>query len=244
MAFKDKYTGKKSNMSYFCILPFFGFKTDTGFESRTRGVYVRDSEARSGQRKVYGSESYEVSILYRKSMPSGKELELEDKFIQAVSSKYQKRAFLDGYFNALQTSPIETSLPKFYESSVGARIKLVPKFLRWIPIALTVVWLALYNILFPIFKQKFGYDLGSVLFVFPVPLLIWLIYAVVKNVLEDANYRSYQKQKNTQPAYNSLTREQKENVRQQYFAQMKRLYGPEAGAILEEYAILKGYDRI
>lgn len=244
MAFKSKYTGEKSGMIDFCILPFFGFKTDTGYDSRTRGVYIHDSSARGGQRKVYGTESYEVSILYRKSMPTGKELELEDKFIELVSPKYQKRAFLDGYFNALQTSPIETSLQEFYKTSIAIKHMRNPRLsFRWIPIVLTVIWFALYNITFPMFEQMFGYDVGAVLFVFPVPVLIWLIYAIVKNIFETAYDKKCRERRNAEPAFNSLTKAKKEEVRQQYFAKMKRYYGPAAGAVLEEYAILKGYDR-
>ena len=51
MAFKRSYEPTYDGTTTSCILDFFGFKRETKYVSHSRGVYVRDDNEKSGQRK-------------------------------------------------------------------------------------------------------------------------------------------------------------------------------------------------
>lgn len=239
MAFDRKYPDT-SKWSF--ILPFFGFEREKETSFYSQGVYVSDANALSGKSKVYRSNAYDEYVYVRTNAPTGRARDLEDKFIRIVSSS--DKTFLAG---------IDTSLSDFYRHMLSSSKKFSsPPAFRWIftiiAAILIGIWFLPYYFTFPIFVQRFGYEMGSALFVFPVPgtlfLIGWLIDKMRKRPYDRAYDRAYKEYQNEiLNGYSKLSSVQKEEVRQQYFANMEKWYGKEAGAVLKEYAILKGYDR-
>lgn len=225
MAFDRKYPDS-SKWSF--ILPFFGFEREKETNYRSRGVYVSDANALSGKSKVYRSESYEEDVFVRKVNPTGRLCELEEKFIQYASP-------FDGKYLPF----ICTSLKDFYCFECVKTRAFRPVF-KTVSKILIVLWLLSYSYTFPLFEQQFGRDVGSVLFVFAVPGALFLIGWLIDMFRENIHDRHLSEMRN---GYSKLNGTQKEELRQQYFADMEKKYGTAAGAVLREYAILKGYDR-
>lgn len=226
MAFDKKYPDP---CKWSFILPFFGFERDKETNYRSRGVYVTDTNSLSGKSKMYRREAYQEDIYVRHTVPTGRARELEDKFMRLTSS-YDKNQF----------AYITTSLKSFYVSAHSKKYKSPRLIFTIIAAILSGIWLLSYSYTFPFFKEQFGRDTGSVLFVFLVPgvlLLIGFLIDMLCGKMED------RRSKKIRQSYDRLTTSQKEAVRQQYFADMEKNYGKEAGAVLKEYAILKGYDR-
>ena len=228
MAFDKKYPDP---CKWSFILPFFGFERDKETNFRSRGVYVTDTNSLSGKSKMYRSEAYQEDIYVRHTVPTGKARELEDKFLRLMSSSPPKGKYY---------SYVTTSLESFYKSLQREK---VPRFRPVFTIIFAIligVWLSTYLYTFPIFEQRFGYDIGSVLFVFPVPAVLILTGLLIDHIRRRAHSRLEEKLLN---GFSKLSHAEKEAVRQQYFADMEKHYGKQAGAVLKEYAILKGYDR-
>lgn len=211
------------------ILPFFGFEREKETRFRSRGVYISDSDTLSGKRKVYGRESYDEDVFVRTKIPTGRERELEDEFIRIVSSSNEKLF-----------AGIETSLEGFYRNKQSCKLPSFRPIFKIIAAILIGVWFLPYSYTFPLFKQRFGYDTASVLFVFPVPGTLFLAGWFIDKLRSRAYDR---REDEILKGYSKLSYAQKEEIRQQYFAEMEKWYGKKAGAVLKEYAILKGYDR-
>ena len=228
MIFSSQYSDS-SECKFRNILPFFGFERDKETNFRSRGVYVSDANALSGKSKVYRRESYEEDVLVRKVTPTGKAWDLEAKFIQLASP-----------FDGKRLPYISTSVKDFYCAEQRHKLGLFRPVFKTIAKILIGIWLLSYSYTFPLFKQQFGYDVGCVLFVFAVPGLLFLIGWLIDMIRENLYDRHLNEMKD---GYSKLSGAQKEELRQQYFADMEKQYGKEAGAVLKEYAILKGYDR-
>ncbi len=233
MAFKNSYRhtldrdgkGKKGPNS--CILPFFGFDYGSDTDSYTQGVYISDPNERSGQRKVYGTHSLEVEVFSRKRTPEGKTLELEERFIHLASNSE----------DPWKMPYIHTSLQKFYEDVIVP--PSITSFGCVTGIILSVLWFIFYKFTFPPMEKMFGYDMGCVMFVFVAPIVICLALSALGGIVDLIKKAA----KKSAKKYYELTDEEKKEVQQKYFANMNERYGEKAGAILKEYAILKGYDR-
>ena len=217
--------GKKGAKS--CILPFFGFDYGSDTDSYSQGVYISDSTAPGGQRKVYGTHSLDVEVFSRNNPPTGKALELEEKFIRLVpkssdpwSLPYIQKSASDYYDDVLKPAPA---------ASIGCVLGII----------LTILWFVFYKHTFKPIEAKFGYDTGCVIFVFVAPIVINVALLVIGAIID-----GIKKACNKAPReYFELTWEEREEVKQKYFDKMRQLYGEEVGEVLKEYAILKGYVR-
>lgn len=234
MAFDNSYRhaldrdgkGKKGPDS--CILPFFGFKYGSDTDSYSQGVYIRDPNELSGQRKVYGTHSLEVEVFSRPCAPEGKALQLEEKFI-SLAKKHKN------YTDPWKMPYVPTSLKDYYNTYVNVSATGIGCV---IGLVLTVLWFVFYGSIFPLFKAKFGYDLGCVLFVFGGPVGLCLL-GIVGGLIVDL----IKKLTHTAPTpYNEMNPTEKAEAKEKYYRHMVDLYGSEAGEVLKEYAALKGYD--
>ena len=231
MAFNQSYRntldrdgkGKKGAKS--CILPFFGFSYGSDTTSYTQGVYISDPDTLSGQRKVYGTHSLDVEVFSRNHIPEGRAKELEDRFIALVKKD-----------DPWKMPYIPTSLCEYYndhERSSYAAVGCI------VGIVLTVLWFVLYSFTFPPIEAMFGYDTGCVVFVFGAPIALCvgtLILGAIADLIRKLAHKA-------PPEYWELTAAEKASAKEKYFAHMADRYGSEAGAVLKEYAILKGYDQ-
>lgn len=234
MAFNNRYTntldrdGKGKHGERSCILPFFGFKYGSDTTSYTQGVYISDANELSGQRKVYGTHELEVEVYSRNNTPTGKALQLEEKFISLVGGSHK---------DPWKMPYMHTSLKEFYDD------KIVPPAVAVIGCALGVVlvvlWFILYSVTFPPVESMFGYDMGCVVFVFVAPIVICLICAALGGIVDLIKKLTGK----TVPKFQGASASEKQKARQQYFDHMVSTYGEQAGAVLKEYAILKCYDR-
>ena len=218
--------GKKGSTS--CILPFFGFRYGSDTDSYTQGVYISDSNEISGQRKVYGTHSLEVEVFSRSSAPTGRAKELEDKFISLAKAR--------GYENPWNMPYIPTSLRDYYNNNERSSYTAVGCFLSIVPI---ILWFVLYRFTFPPVEARFGYNTGCVVFVFGIPIAICVGTSLLGGIVDLIRKLVHK----APPKYCDLTSEQRAAAREKYFAHMVDRYGSDAGAVLKEYAILKGYDR-
>ena len=230
MAFTQSYRntldrdgkGKKGEKS--CILPFFGFSYESDTSSYTQGVYVSDSDTLSGQRKVYRTHSLDVEVFSRNCTPEGRAKELEDRFI-ALAKKD----------DPWKMPYIPTSLREFYYDHMCTSCATVGCL---VGIVLTVLWFILYRFTFPPIEAMFGYDTGCAVFVFGAPITLCvgtLIFGAIVDFIRKLTHTA-------PPEYWALTVAEKAVAREKYFTYMTDRYGSEAGAVLKEYAILKGYD--
>ena len=240
MPFDTKYKPNGYTL-YGGILPFFGFKKDTDTTFYTQGVYVPDSDTLSGKRKEYRTHSREEEIYIRETTPSGKELMLENRFL--ILAKYDQR-FQSSSSGSKQFDPFQTpykctSLEEYYNSVYTYRPS--PSFLPLLIIAvvLCAIWFLPYSYIFPFFEQRFGYEMGCAIYVFPVPVIVILITLIIQKIRMGV----YNRRKKAIPKLSSLSYTEKAAVREKYLADMDVRYGKDYGDILREYAILKGYDR-
>ena len=201
-----------------CILPFFGFVRSSGSREYTQGVYVPDPNAWSGQSKMYKTHSKETEHFSRHLKPSGKEAELEKQFVDLCANKkhYQRKAYgLDGSF--ITVNPWR--MPHI-PTSVEEYYIYRPLRLHRLTPKLALLWL-------------FS---GPLFLILPwITFFIFLLRKII-NGIERILAKIH--------PYSKMSPKEKEWWRQNYFRYMKRVYGRKAGAILQEYAILRGYDRI
>lgn len=234
---------KKSEES--CILQIFGFKKEKRESSYLQSVYVSDDDTLSGKRKVTRSHSYEVHEWKRKNNPSGKELELENKFVEAIKKDdrfYSKDPLGRKVFDPLKTATVHTSLRDYYENWERALSGPSINYTRWVHIGIIVLfiaWFALYSFIFPVFEQIFGHDAGAAVYVFVAPIIFLLMYWGVFSFVSWREDIAYQKHQNPLPAYDFLSEKEIDDLRQRYFAYLERVYGKEAGEILGQYIQLK-----
>lgn len=250
MPFSDVYRKEKYSDS---ILSFFGYKCEEVEASYQQGVWLDDDHAIGGKSKVYRTQTYKLKQLTRKRPPSTKELELEDKFIASIinTEKFKNKIKIgaiygEKYFDPTDFPPILTSVSKYYDNMdllLNAPKHMPLHVFTIISVVLCVIWFALYSFTFPIFEQIMGYDFGCVVFVFVVPILILLIFAIIRKIFSNKEDKKFSEYFRTAKSFHSLSKEHQDNVRQRYLQHMSNFYGEEAGKILKEYAILKGYDK-
>lgn len=235
MAFYNTYrhtlnrdgTGEKGATC--CILPFFGFSHGSDSDTYTQGVYISDSDTLSGQRKVYGTHSVDVEVFSRSAEPTGKALELENKFIALVKKN-------KGMDDPWKMPYVPTSMREYYDSHVKGNAVGSGCVLS---IAAIILWFVFYNSIFPLFEAQMDYDSACVAFVFGGPIVLGLLGPLggwIFDLIRKAR-------KTAPPEYWEMTPEQREAAKKKYFDHMTYLYGAEAGEVLKEYAILKGYVR-
>ena len=250
MAFNSKYVPSYEGSLSSCILDFFGFEHSKEYSSYSQGVYVSDSNEISGQRKEYRSHITEREIFVRKTTPTGKALELENKFIKLIENdpKWQYRGPFGKTFDPCRTMNKPTSLAEYYKlhcfRSVNKNITRPSSRIFFIIAAIICgIWFLPYSYIFPVFEAKFGYDIGSVLYVFPVPGIAFLSAIIIKSIRQSRYEKKLLRAKASFPEFSKLNSVKKAEIRQKYLDDMDSFYGKEAGDFLREYAKLKGYDK-
>ena len=205
------------------ILPFFGFsyeKKDGGhFESYGGGVTITDKgggtyEAKQNPTYRSWKSTHEV-VFSRACPPYGRLKELEDSFFEHIRTR-----------DIFSTQYIPLSVKEY----VTRHQMTAPEnrgFLGCLPFLV-------FCCVAPILESRSHIDDSLLELLTPVGFAIsLLLFFIIKHIT-----------KKTQKPYESLSADEKKKVREEYLAYMIKKYGKEAGGILQEYAKLKGYDRI
>ena len=224
-----KYGSKKS------LLEFFGFTYQTWESPYTQSVWINDDSYIGGKRKVSNTEYDKYEGYERKHSPSGKEAELEDRFVKLQSSSFDPLASkylpvsVKDYYDGL-------SFPGEFEAGIGCGVGIV----------LTVLWIVLHHFTHPFLKNWLGtvmlngVNMLDAIWLFVVPIVICLITTLIGGVVQ--GIRRAKNGKRTK--YQDLSNEMRKALRDEYLKSLSSAFPGEAGEILKEYAILKGYDRI
>ena len=243
MGFKNEYRYNPGKYGYGLagetILPFFGFTYDTEkIKSwKKEGGEITLSQNSFGDYKVgqnptyYRDTSYEVIIFRRKNQPMGREIALENRFIELArkSGKY-KRINADGLsaeeFDERRLPGIPNSVTEYYCRRVLPSNSGVFKYV--FPILAFIVFAIIFK---PIEgSESFARDMVFTIGLTTIFFFIgWLIDHIREKQIKD---------------YGTMTEEEKNKIKVMYFNYMKQVYGEEIGEVLKEYAILKGYDCI
>ena len=220
----NSYKGKKSS-----ILPFFGFSYFTEDIPYTQTVWVEDRKSRTGKSSISRTEYDKEEGFERLHTPPEKMAELEDRFLALKNGT-----------NPLDMPYIPLSVKEYYEQSrfpgeteagTGCVVGCLPG----------ILWLILYSHTYPLVIRWFGEaEWNSALFVFGFPIGFCLVSGLIGGIVQIFRRIKYGKR----PDYCDLPEEKKKKLREDYLAYMKKKYGEKAGAVLQEYAILKEYDHI
>lgn len=226
MAFNNRYTrtlersggyhkGQKST-----ILPFFGFKYETSETPYTQTVWVSDSYSRTGRSAVSNTEYDKHEHFVRTETAS----DLERRFCALIDKPNR---------DIWYTTYIPTSVQEYYENLCTAEKTGRKKGCLFAVVSFFLVLVVVSGFL----KNVIDDDIRGLLLI-GVPTAFGL-FGKFLDISKEKRVESYL---NKHP-YHSLSAEAKERMRKSYFAYMTAVYGAEAGAILQEYAKLKGYDR-
>lgn len=242
LGFKDKYsrTLERSNGSYKygykkSLLEFFGFEYRTWESPYTQNVWIDDSSYLGGKRRISNTE-YDRSEGYsRAQTPTGRAAELENQFVQLQGES----------FNPLSSPYIPTSVMEYYDSlpfpgkaeaSIGCASGVL----------LSIVWLLLGKFTLPLITEWFGVvklggtEVNGLIWFFVTPIVVCLITTAIGGIIQGILRAKYGKK----PEYWKLSVKEKEQYRQEYLSEVAGSFSGEAGKILKEYAILRGYDHI
>ena len=206
------------------IFPFFGFQhkyVDTSYDqyNRTSDTITISGNTATYKKGVgYYSKRNRYNRVYERVEDStGKERELEDRFVALQREKNKGKYDTDILWSTKYVCP---SLRE-YVNSLGGDISqfyfypLIPLFyLGWI-------WTGTEDFL----RNNWIYV-----------LLVALVYIgiIVFSACKSAQLRK--------KAFHQMPADKYQKFRKKYFKSMAKLYGEDCGKILEEYAVLKGYD--
>ena len=231
-----EYLGEKST-----ILPFFGFHYEKGSKPYQQTVYIYDSNALSGKSPMTRTEYDHTESFYRVVEPSGKEKELEDRFCALLGNK-----------DIFKTKYIPTSFSEYKSEKSHSSGGVGCGFGCLLSVLLTVAWFVLFNVLFPHMERivEARVPLGntfesvdeaaSVIYILAMPLVFILFSAIVTLIINITSRIIKKIKKAPQKTPEEIEKELKES----YFNSMIWGYSSEQAAILREYAILKGYDKL
>lgn len=222
------------------MFPFFGFsyeEIDTSYDAIEKNP---DTATISGNTITFRSgggsfvkRSRHDEIFTRTKGPFGRERELEDQFYEIQKNKaYGKKDFEWDlkYISPSLSSYVEENKEKMVSKKVGASYLKLIKFLGLlflIAIAVLIVCSVL-GVSGDDFKEAMSSFFDS-----EIGMAIPLMVGAVLVILTMVNRHKIDRNVNDIGAH-----------REEYLKSMTDAYGYEAGRILQEYAILKGYDKI
>lgn len=249
MGFENVYTKKARNncplTEKSTVLPFFGFsyKKNTDVRHKLVGGETRLTPNSSGGYDVskaptfWDSDTYYDVSFSRFYEPTGRKKELEDRFCELLKKRGK---------GVLSTGYLYTSITEFYadcyNKSRGAGcLSFILAILFYLA---AVVFMTLgseqaaaelpprIHEFFVAFRENAVLVLGAC-GIFMVLMFVWwlIVHLHVK------------KRKALYPTFYSLPKKLQEKVRKAYFSSFRRDYYGEQAKILEEYAVLSGYDQ-
>lgn len=223
---KDSNNYKGANST---ILPFWGFTYDTYSDSYVHTINVRDSTTKSGWSKASGIE-------YKKG----------ERFVRKGSAGYEESRFTalvhKNDKDIWDTPYIPLSVREYYERCITSPAGWIGAIGGCLGIIAAVLWLLLCDVFTRQLLMSWMGDSEwfDVVFVFVCPvaicLAIWIFTIILAIIARTIT--------GSEKTYVELSTEEKEIYREKYLASMVKKYGKKAGAILQEYAKLKGYDKI
>ncbi len=249
MAFSDFYSRRgdetsRNKESNFSILPFFGFKYDCRTDdnisikhSSPTATYVGDGKFKveRGVGFVTNDKSY-TEVYKRSTTPEGKELEMENEFINAVG-KGNNIFSGDAIWN---TQYIPASLSEFIKkryTNLGAFLLKVVILFVMICVAVELV-----GVIVPSLGEKIAAFFDKVnstpdgdtklVAILLVPIVIC---AIIKALMNHKLRRT---------PIDKLSENKRNRIIRKYKKSMIFWYGKEAGNILWAYAQYKGYDKV
>lgn len=232
---KSHIPGEKST-----ILPFFGFTYQSdqnshykAYGGETTITYEGCGQYRVGQnQKIYLPDHSYYATFNRATSPIRNLEKLEDRFVNSIksNSEFHKKDVFGSYkFDVFSTPYIPLSVSEYYARNGGSEDLGTERGCTFgcLPFLLFVLSIPILQNFLNIEEMTLG-----PLF-FTAFIISLLLFFIIKHVTE----------KNQKP-YETLSVEEKKAEQEKYFAYMIKKYGKEAGGILQEYAKLKGYDRI
>lgn len=216
------------------ILPFFGYSYRRQTTSSKRwhdggySITQTGSDTYEVKKNPNYSDSYyyDNAIFYRDFFPDSAHRALEDRIYKKLKNKYVSKDE-NGYkeFDPFKTPYLGTSAKEYYEKNACTNSLL--DYLTCLVIIVGII-----VIIISFLMSKFALLFGT--------LGICLLYLAVWVLVNESKTKKYLK---SHP-YSSLTPEEREDWRQKYLTSLAICIGDEElGALIKEYAVLRGYDR-
>lgn len=235
----DSFNGDKPS-----ILHFFGFHYTTDTSSYSQTVWISDSYSRTGQSAVTGRHEDQLEGYKRYGTPTGKAGELEDRFVRLAKNRgiYNSKDVLGSeYLDPSKMPVLPLSLREYYDKHVSAPGDDEFVMGCLFGVLASALWLLVYFFVPPLSALIFGSpESTNTALLYGGPIAFCLIGYIIGKARET----KLRKQYGIKVPYEHLTQSDKEAQRQAYFDYMSKQYNNEMGAVLKEYAILKGYDQI
>ncbi len=216
------------------ILPFLGYSYQRKTTSSKRwhdGGYTitqtgSDTYAVKKNPNYSDSYYYDNAIFYRDFFPDSARSALEDRIYEKLENKYVSKGE-NGHkeFDPFKTPYLGMSAKEYYERKACPN-GLLDRLL------FPVIIVGIVVIIISFLISKFAVLLGT--------LGICLLYLVVWCLVNESKTKKYLK---SHP-YVSLTPEVRKDWQQRYLESLAiSIGGGELGALIQEYAVLRGYDR-